>query len=68
MKEFNEYWKLNYEGEYSNGNRNGIGKEYDRLNGKLIYEGEYSNGKRRGKIKNNYLNRNQISNKQCMIF
>ena len=37
VKEFYEYDKLVYEGEYLNGKRKG--KEYD--NGKLIFEGEY---------------------------
>ena len=34
---------LKYEGEYSNGQRNGKGKEYN-YDGKLIFEGEYLNG------------------------
>ena len=38
-KEYNEYGGLLYEGEYLNGERNGIGKEYDESN--LIFEGEY---------------------------
>ena len=37
--------KLIYEGKYKNGERNGIGKEYD-YNGKIIFEGEYKSGKR----------------------
>ena len=36
--------KLEYEGEYLNGIRNGKGKEYY-FNGKLKFEGEYLNGK-----------------------
>ena len=43
-KEYN-FEKLIFEGEYLNGERNGIGKEYDD-NGKLIFEGEYLNGKK----------------------
>ena len=45
-----EYYeiKLQYEGEYLNGERNGKGKEYD-YDGKMEFEGEYSNGKRNGK-------------------
>ena len=40
--------KLKFEGEYLNGNRNGMGKEfYD--NGKLEYRGDYLNGERNGK-------------------
>ena len=37
-----------FEGEYLNGQRKGIGKEYYSLNGKLEFEGEYLNGKRNG--------------------
>ena len=36
---------------YKIGERNGKGKEYDKLNDKLIFEGEYLNGKRNGKGK-----------------
>ena len=36
--------KLRFEGKYSNGKRNGNGKEYD--DGKLIFEGEYLDGER----------------------
>ena len=36
--------KLEFEGEYLNGERNGKGKEYD-SNGILKFEGEYLNGK-----------------------
>ena len=42
---------LTFEGEYLNGKRNGKGKEYNPLNGKLRYEGEFLNGKRNGKGK-----------------
>jgi len=38
--------RLIFEGEYINGKRNGIGKEFD--DGKLKFEGEYSNGERNG--------------------
>ena len=41
------YGKLEFEGEYLNGERNGKGKEY--YNGKLEFEGKYLNGKRNGK-------------------
>ena len=34
--------KLYFEGEYLNGIRNGIGKEYN-MNGNLMFEGEYLN-------------------------
>ena len=44
IREYNIYNNdLIYEGEFSNGKRNGEGKEYKF--GKLIYEGEFSNGK-----------------------
>ena len=36
---------MSYEGEYSNGERNGKGKEYNEY-GELIFEGEYLNGKK----------------------
>ena len=38
--------KLIFEGEYYNGERNGIGKEYNEY-GNITYEGEYLNGKRK---------------------
>ena len=43
---YNSYndWVL-FEGQYSNGKRNGEGKEYNE-DGKLIFEGEYLNGKK----------------------
>ena len=37
--------KLQYEGQYLNGEKNGFGKEYN-INGDLIFEGEYLQGKR----------------------
>ena len=48
-KEFIEYNKLIFEGQYLNGKRNGKGKEY--YNNQLIYEGEYLNGERNGEGK-----------------
>ena len=48
-KEYNGYNdKLLFEGEYYNGERNGIWKEYKYYNDRLIYEGEYYNGERNG--------------------
>ena len=41
---------LVFEGEYSNGQRNGKGKEYY-YDGKLKFEGEYLNGQKNGKVK-----------------
>ena len=47
-------------GEYSNGTRNGKGKEYY-SNGELKFEGEYLNGKRwNGKGKQYYIFRTLI--------
>ena len=47
-KEYNDDGILIFEGEYLNGYKQGLGKEYD--NGKLIFEGEYLyNYKRKGK-------------------
>ena len=39
-KEYNRYSKLEFEGEYLNGEKNGNGKEYDE-DGKLKFEGDY---------------------------
>ena len=50
MKEYHYNGKLEFEGEYLNGKRNGKGKEYY-MNSKLKFEGEYLNGDRlTGKI------------------
>ena len=49
-------YALKFEEEYSNGERNGKGREYD-YKGKLKFEGEYLNGKRNGK---RYDNNNNI--------
>ena len=40
--EYDVFGKLEFIGEYKNGRRNGIGREYH--NGDLIYEGEFVNG------------------------
>ena len=46
IKEYNSYNdSLIFEGNFSNGKRNGKGKEYNE-DGKLIFEGEYLNGKK----------------------
>ena len=52
-KEYNGFDdSLIYEGEYSNGQRNGKGKEYAYYyDGSLIYEGEFLKGKKNGKGK-----------------
>ena len=42
LKQYLENGKLFYEGEYSNGKKNGKGKEYND-NGQLLFEGEYLN-------------------------
>ena len=46
---------LIFEGEFSNGHKNGKGKEYD--NNRLIFEGEYINGERNGYGKEYYDNK-----------
>ena len=50
VKIYYQEGKLEFEGEYLNGKRNGKGKEYDGK-GKLEYEGEYLKGGRNGKGK-----------------
>ena len=53
MEKKKEYYrnnKLEFEGEYLNGEINGKGKKYY-YNGKIEYEGEFSNGERNGKGK-----------------
>ena len=49
VKEYDYDGKLEFEGEYLNGEKNGKVKEY--YNGKLELEGEYKNGERNGKGK-----------------
>ena len=46
VKEYNDFGKLIFEGEYLNGEENGKGKEYSEINGKLEFDGEYLNGKK----------------------
>ena len=46
VKEYNDFGKLIFEGEYLNGEENGKGKEYNEVNGKLEFDGEYLNGKK----------------------
>ena len=41
--------RIEFEGEYKNGEKNGKGKEY--FDGILVFEGEFKNGKRNGKGK-----------------
>ena len=41
-KEYDYSGKLSFEGEFKNGKRNGIGKEY--VEGKLIFDGRFLNG------------------------
>ena len=52
--------KLEFEGEYLNGEKHGRGKEYDNDYGNLKYEGEYLNGVRNGKGKEYHENGNLI--------
>jgi len=49
IKEYENWWLI-FEGEYLNGKKNGLGKEYDYYVG-LIFKGEYLNDKRHGKGK-----------------
>ena len=49
-KEYDEYNRLIFEGEFYKGERNGKGKEYG-YEGNLTFEGEYLNGKKNGKGK-----------------
>ena len=44
-KEKNIFVKLQFEGEFKKGKRNGKGKEYNKY-GNIIFEGEYLNGNR----------------------
>ena len=54
IKEYDSYsHKLIFEGEYSNGKRNGRGKEYNE-DCELIFIGEYLNGKKWKGIKREY--------------
>ena len=59
VKEYDNYGKLEFEGEYLNGKRNGKGKEY--AEGKLKFEGEYLNVRRIGKGKEYNWNTGKIS-------
>ena len=57
-KIYDEYKdKLIFEGEFSNGKKNGKGKEYDN-NERLKFEGEYINGEKKGNGKEYYDNEN----------
>ena len=49
FKDYNNSGELIFDGEYLNGKKNGMMKEY--CNGKLIFDGEYLNGEKHGKIK-----------------
>ena len=42
-------FELAFEGDFLNGEKNGIGKEYKDINGNIDYEGMYLNGQRNGK-------------------
>ncbi len=51
---------MKFEGEYLNGKRNGIGKEYkSHFDGSLEYKGGYLSGKRHGKGKEFFSNGEQ---------
>ena len=52
VKEYDDFGRLIFEGEYLNGERNGKAKIYNAyFQGKLVFEGEYLNGKKNGKAK-----------------
>ena len=51
---------LLFDCEYSKGEKNGKGNEYNFWNGKLTFEGEYKNGKKNGKGKEYNYNGNLI--------
>ena len=54
IKEYNSYNnRLIFEGQYSDGKRNGKGKEYNE-NGKIIFEGEFLDGKKWKGIEKEY--------------
>ena len=59
--------KICFEGEYLNGKRHGMGKEYNE-DGKLKFEGEYLNGKRNGKGKEYNSDYNYSTNKYEYTF
>ena len=44
IREYNNYFSLEFEGEYKNGEKNGKGKEY--YENIIIFDGEYLNGKK----------------------
>ena len=45
VKYYTVFNKLIFEGEYLNGVKNGLGKEYSEYTGELIFEGDYLKGK-----------------------
>ena len=47
IKEYNDRGKLIFEGEYSQGAKNGNGKEYNGY-GNIIFEGKYRDGEKNG--------------------
>ena len=63
--EYNSYNnKLLFSGHYSNGKRNGEGKEYND-EGKLIFEGEYLDGKKWKGVEKEYDEDNNILILEC---
>ena len=65
MKEF--YFDSYYQGEYLNGKRNGLWKDYDKKDGTLIREKEYLYGEYHGKSKNYLENQNLKENINILI-
>ena len=56
--------RIEFEGEYINGERNGKGKEYE--DDKLIFEGLYKDNKRNGKGKEYNSNGELIFDGRCL--
>ena len=55
LKIYNSYNdRILFEGQYSNGNKNGKGREYD-LEGRIIFEGEYYDVKNGMELKKNMM-------------
>ena len=61
IKEFdNVDFRVIYEGEYLNGERNGKGKEYNKFDD-ILFEGEYLNGKKHGEGEEYYIANSKLA-------
>ena len=56
-----------FEGKYLNGEKDGKGKEYHKIFGKVIFEGEYLKGKRWNGKGNVYDNEGNLINDEIYI-